>query len=396
MRIFLLTSILVLSISAIGASQVYDEAGNDLTSGGMIVPFGTPGTILNTIYHPYSSEVKGCAYMTDPVYGEVICTLADSTTISRIDPVTAMEYDTITVSGSYTYGLGFDAVHNEYITVDVVDDVIRVYNLLGTLVRTHDIGTLYGSGGPSGCAYDATHDVYWVNDWSNDNVCSYDRLTGNQITVHDTSAFCSRGKGLGYSPAHNELVVAGRDQGMIFLMDADTAVVSASFAASGSSSNESPGLAYDHSAMIWQLEYKSNIFNLTDSGHTGASLTADTDEIIATTGGAVNFTLNPGASYAGCNYLMLGSATGTAGIPLPGGGSLPLTYDIFTNIVVNFIGSPMFVDFLGAIPAGGSTTAKFDTLGSVPATAVGVKLYFAFAVQSKPWFASNHVEVEIK
>jgi len=128
----------------------------------------------------------------------------------------------------------------------------------------------------------------------------------------------------------------------------------------------------------------------------GVSFTADTDVIPAKTGGQVYFLLEPGVNYAGMKYLILGSASGNKGIPLPGGGSLPLTWDIFTNLCIDYIGTPLCVDFIGPINASGAAKAKFDTLGPVPPIAVGLTMYFAYTVKAKPWFASNFVEVTIK
>jgi len=128
----------------------------------------------------------------------------------------------------------------------------------------------------------------------------------------------------------------------------------------------------------------------------GDTLVASTDIIPAVTGGHVDFLLQPGISFASMKYLMLGSVSGTAGMTLPGGGSLPLTWDLFTSLCIDLIGTPICVDFLGSLNSSGAAKARFDTVGPVPAIAVGLKMYFAYAVTAKPWLASNFVEVTIQ
>jgi hypothetical protein len=124
-------------------------------------------------------------------------------------------------------------------------------------------------------------------------------------------------------------------------------------------------------------------------------LSSDLDSISASTGGTVNFSLTAGAKHAGRNYLMLGTMSGTEpGIPLPGGlATLPLNWDLFTNMVMNNINGPFFQDFMGTLDGNGEATAIF-TMGAVPGAA-GIILHFAYCMD-KPWdFASNAVPIEI-
>ena len=79
---------------------------------------------------------------------------------------------------------------------------------------------------------------------------------------------------------------------------------------------------------------------------------------------------------------------------LAGIATLPLNWDILTNLVVAFVNTPPFSNFMGQLDSAGSSSAKFDTLGPIPGAA-GLTLYFAYALNN-PWdFASNPVAVDI-
>ena len=126
------------------------------------------------------------------------------------------------------------------------------------------------------------------------------------------------------------------------------------------------------------------------------SLMNDVNKIYENTGGIVNLSLDAGPANAGRNYLLLGSVTGTSpGIPLPGGKvTLPLNWDMFTNIVIDFINTPIFWNFMGTLNGSGAANAKFDTLGPITGAA-GLTMNFAYALNS-PWnFVSNPVGIEI-
>ena len=119
--------------------------------------------------------------------------------------------------------------------------------------------------------------------------------------------------------------------------------------------------------------------------------------ISAATGGSVTMTLDAGTAQGGRYYLVLGSVTGTVpGTPLGGGAiTLPVNWDAFTNIVIANLNTAAFVNFMAALDGVGQSTAKLDTITSLPSSAVGVRMAFAFAM-NKPWdFASNPVTIEI-
>ena len=111
-------------------------------------------------------------------------------------------------------------------------------------------------------------------------------------------------------------------------------------------------------------------------------------------GGTADFTLKAGAAKANWDYAILGSATGTSpGTPLPSGETLPLNWDVFTNLVLGLMNTGPFQGFLGKLNGAGQAQAAFVLPGGTGLT--GLKLYFAFALHS-PWdLASNAVEIEI-
>jgi len=115
-------------------------------------------------------------------------------------------------------------------------------------------------------------------------------------------------------------------------------------------------------------------------------------------GGQVEFIFAPGPAYAGRNYMLLASLSGTdPGTPLPGGlVTLPLNRDGLTQFVLNNITGPWFTGFQGTLDAAGSATAQLDTLGSLPPSFAGATIHFA-AATSYPWdFASNPIAVEVE
>ena len=109
----------------------------------------------------------------------------------------------------------------------------------------------------------------------------------------------------------------------------------------------------------------------------------------------MNFTLDAGLDQAGRNYIILGGITGTdPGTPLPGGlVTLPVNWDVFTNLVLMYANTPVFTSFMGSLDAQGGATAQLNA-PPVPAAA-GATLAFAFAL-NKPWdFVSNPVLIEM-
>ncbi len=129
----------------------------------------------------------------------------------------------------------------------------------------------------------------------------------------------------------------------------------------------------------------------------GEPLSIDVDTISATTGGTVNYSLDAGPSNAARKYLLLGGVTGTSpGTPLPGGfATLPVNWDAFTNLVISFLNSSNFMNFMGTLDPQGTGAATLNVAGPLPPAAVGLVMYYAFALANPYDFASNAVEITI-
>jgi CubicO group peptidase (beta-lactamase class C family) len=127
------------------------------------------------------------------------------------------------------------------------------------------------------------------------------------------------------------------------------------------------------------------------------SLTADTQQISAATGGTVAFSIFAGSINGGRSYVLFGGASGTdPGTPLPGGfATLPVNWDLVTDLIVANINTPAFANFYGSLNGKGIGRAALNTFGPLPPAAVGHSLHFAFALMG-PWdYASNALEVEL-
>lgn len=127
------------------------------------------------------------------------------------------------------------------------------------------------------------------------------------------------------------------------------------------------------------------------------SLNADLFTLSEATGGTVNFYLFGGAPNGGRDYLLLGSASGTVpGWPLPGGSTLPLNPDVFTDFVLALLNTQVFQSFKGTLTWGSSSGwAMLDTLGPLPPGTAGLTLHFAYCLYKPFDFASNPVVLEI-
>jgi len=126
------------------------------------------------------------------------------------------------------------------------------------------------------------------------------------------------------------------------------------------------------------------------------TLVADADTISANTGGSLNFSLDAGPGNALRNYLLLGSVTGAQpGFPLPGGAAtLCLEWDVFTDIVLLLLNTPVFHNFLGSLDSSGQAAAQLNT-GPLDPSFAGTNLYFAYCLNAPFDFASNPREIEI-
>jgi hypothetical protein len=125
------------------------------------------------------------------------------------------------------------------------------------------------------------------------------------------------------------------------------------------------------------------------------SLWLDGDALSAATGGSIGFFLDAGTAYAGREYLLLGSLSGTSpGTPLPGGGRLAINYDPFTTFILIHIHNPIFTSFLGYLDPNGRALATLNVGGPIPLTP-GTLLHFAYTTAGPFDFQSNPQGVTI-
>ena len=112
------------------------------------------------------------------------------------------------------------------------------------------------------------------------------------------------------------------------------------------------------------------------------------------TGGAVSIPINIGPNYAGLNYWMFASLSGTTPGVNIGGVHLNLNWDFFSSFSLQFANSAIFPNSRGILDGTGSATTGFDTLGPVDPVAVGVPVDFATLVFSgPPVFGTNATRV---
>ncbi|MFH2000692.1 MAG: hypothetical protein ABIK28_13505 [Planctomycetota bacterium] len=129
-------------------------------------------------------------------------------------------------------------------------------------------------------------------------------------------------------------------------------------------------------------------------GATPAPLSADAFSV-SETGGTVNLDLQPGASYALRNYLIIGSASGTTpGLTLPGGLNLPVNWDAFSDLEMSLLNVAIFMNFMGQVSPSGTASAQL-VVPALPPGYAGTMMYYAYTMNNPFNFASNPIEIEI-
>jgi outer membrane protein assembly factor BamB len=126
-----------------------------------------------------------------------------------------------------------------------------------------------------------------------------------------------------------------------------------------------------------------------------ATLETDKDTLPAGTGGEIRFDIKACTVNPNRNYLVLGGVTGTVpGTVLPKGlATLPLNWDVFTDLVLGLLNTPVFDAFTGKLDGQGHAEAVLKT-GPIPGGA-GVTIHFACCLGSPFDFASNPVAIKI-
>ena len=115
-------------------------------------------------------------------------------------------------------------------------------------------------------------------------------------------------------------------------------------------------------------------------------------------GGPRRMELHPGPAYAGRVYLLAGSLTGTAGIPV-GSVTVPLTADVYTNFTIAHPNTPPLQNSFGMLDAQGEAMATFSTPpGAISASLIGTSVWHAFGLITPSGtldYASNAVKLDL-
>lgn len=143
---------------------------------------------------------------------------------------------------------------------------------------------------------------------------------------------------------------------------------------------------------IIDLGYHYGVYPFTPFG-----LSTDKNIISQSTGGQATLSLDALPGNAGRKYLIFSSLSGTTPgfTPPPGLVEIPITWDAFTNLSLNFVNTSIFQNFYASLDVTGQSKAAFYTLGPIHGC-VGLTLYFAYGLDLNHWdFASNPVSIEI-
>jgi hypothetical protein len=126
------------------------------------------------------------------------------------------------------------------------------------------------------------------------------------------------------------------------------------------------------------------------------SLWADQPGLSLAAGGSLDFHLLCGPGYAGHDFVLLGSMTGTSpGAALAGGLVLPLNSDGLTSFIFNNPTAPGITGSRGHLDALGNANPSLDSMGPLPSSMSGRTLHFAFALVNPIEFTSNAVAVVV-
>lgn len=126
-------------------------------------------------------------------------------------------------------------------------------------------------------------------------------------------------------------------------------------------------------------------------------LQSDVYSVPESTGGTVNYLLLAGSDNAHRNYLLIGGVSGTKpGLALPGGyTTLPVNWDVFTDLVLSFLNTPIFWNFIGKLNANGAADAQLNMPPLPPPSIAGTIMHYAYCCNNPFDFVSNPVEIEI-
>lgn len=125
------------------------------------------------------------------------------------------------------------------------------------------------------------------------------------------------------------------------------------------------------------------------------SIWAGSYEIPASQGCSIPIHLDAGPVFAGREYMVLGSFSGSyPGTLLPGGLILPLNRDWVSNYILGHINGSLFQDFQGYLDGQGQAAAHLQMVPLSPLYA-GETVTFAFTLTATYDFVSNPIDIEI-
>lgn len=309
---------LLLVSPQIGPAQAYDDAGNPAQASQGIP---APGDILSSFASAAGSN-SGAARNGGTI---AITNYLDGAAAINLYDATGASLGTVSTSDSTDFGLGYDSVRDLYITTNASSDVVSTFTSAGVPVS---VWAAPGSG-PVGAAYDSNRDVYWICDWSANTVSSISPVTGATIATFDTAAVgCTRNAGVAFDSANDQVIVGGRDQSAVFVMDAATGALVRSFGAVDGSNNPQ-GLADSSSGNIWQSSWNSGTMSELDLGNGGAPVLT----VSGSCPGVMSISLS-GATAGGSVAFVFGTA---GSFTIPGGSCAGLVIDVASPTVAGFI-----------------------------------------------------------
>lgn len=127
------------------------------------------------------------------------------------------------------------------------------------------------------------------------------------------------------------------------------------------------------------------------------ALTIYPSKISAEEGGEIEFSLIGGLGMGNRKYALLGSLSGTSpGTTLPGGLTLPVNWDFFSDLLLEMAmtGHPMTFDFMGQLNAGGNAEAGLFA-PSLPQIVNDIEVDFAWCTYHPFDFVSNAMTLTI-
>jgi len=149
--------------------------------------------------------------------------------------------------------------------------------------------------------------------------------------------------------------------------------------------------------VLFSEDLGNNVFH---ARYTERTFWADEQTISASSGGSVAFDLIAGTAQAGQGYLVLGSLSGTTPGFTKSFINVPLNWDIYTELTLNFANTPTFANTMGTLDGSGHSSASLNVNpGEIPPAAVGAVLYHAFVAldpgTSHLTWASNSIGITI-